>query len=294
MARIKNLTEDTEQFLVNEFITRRPNEFTGLSDFDILAKMQHYGLPTRLLDFSTNPLVALYFACESLFKKNGRILCNNTFLKNDSEEYVQAICSAVIEKSFDDCYFVDDYLCNERFSLKQYLNNAYLFHETTVVRPKYWNRRIANQAGVFMVFPNELHDKYWRVLRHIDSFGIDRAISEYGYCKIDKELVEIIQKNELSEEYLNQSNSFLTDEHFKRLHKIYGEDILGVIDHRYRMAVEIKEINDKKISDDFCSIIIEGKNKKKILEELSSLGIGVDYIYPELEYTAKELKRLVE
>ena len=76
-ARLKNIYPDTELELINDFLTHRPDAFSGLSDFDILAKMQHYGLPTRLLDFSINPLVALYFACESKTKKNGRVLCHS-------------------------------------------------------------------------------------------------------------------------------------------------------------------------------------------------------------------------
>ncbi|BAO45789.1 FRG domain-containing protein [Thiolapillus brandeum] len=56
---------ESEDKLFKEFILRNPDEFEGQrSTFQILAKMQHYGLPTRLLDISSNPLISLFFAVE--------------------------------------------------------------------------------------------------------------------------------------------------------------------------------------------------------------------------------------
>lgn len=56
-----------EHLLFRELLTTEPLSFSNdISGFDILTRMQHYGMPTRMLDISSNPLTALYFACENL------------------------------------------------------------------------------------------------------------------------------------------------------------------------------------------------------------------------------------
>lgn len=45
-----------------------------LSALELLAAMQHYSVPTRLLDFTFNPLIALWFAVEQDDSVDGRVL----------------------------------------------------------------------------------------------------------------------------------------------------------------------------------------------------------------------------
>lgn len=54
-----------EHIFIDRAQRQNPIDFHDcVSNFEILTKLQHYGLGTRLLDVTLNPLVALYFATE--------------------------------------------------------------------------------------------------------------------------------------------------------------------------------------------------------------------------------------
>lgn len=71
IARTNNNLLVQEHKIYRDTILNSPQQFSGKNSIESLTFMQHFGIPTRILDITENPLVALYFAC--LDSKNVKI-----------------------------------------------------------------------------------------------------------------------------------------------------------------------------------------------------------------------------
>ena len=68
-------TENFDITVVQERILEEAKEYTHkTNDFEILTELQHYGGKTNLIDFTTDYLVALFFACDGEPEEPGRVI----------------------------------------------------------------------------------------------------------------------------------------------------------------------------------------------------------------------------
>lgn len=87
---LRNKLENREHELLFEFERYGTQYINTKNPIDFMSYAQHFGLPTRLLDFTYNPFIALYF---SLFSPKENKNQNPT----DDEKYFYIRCSSIEE-----------------------------------------------------------------------------------------------------------------------------------------------------------------------------------------------------
>ncbi|MFM1611100.1 FRG domain-containing protein [Streptococcus mutans] len=87
-----------EKEIIEAALDKCPNEFSNInSNIEVLLKLQHYEIPTRLLDITSNPFIATYFSLDNVpEKKTSKVYIFNSkdfVLKNTQSHTVEMIVS---------------------------------------------------------------------------------------------------------------------------------------------------------------------------------------------------------
>ncbi len=155
---------------------KMPNVFRhDMQPLELLALLQHYGIPTRLLDVTENALVALYFACCSQPDKDGEVI---VFKHNERHVAAFPIINAIadtyrligtdnstyslkwfLEEALNQPYFQEQkhwtltILANEELRKGWIIGNC---SKPTFVYAPIHSMRQQLQRGRYLLFPNRL------------------------------------------------------------------------------------------------------------------------------------------
>lgn len=206
------LYKDAEHILYRELLVSNSADFqSDVYTLDSLVRMQHYSLPTRLLDITSNPLIALYFACKSFIDEDGEVIIfsmNRNEIKYFDSDVASCIANlARLPRSEKESLNFEKEGFNEQSAIRRllhFIREEKPFFEAAIipedlrkivcVKGKQSNDRISSQSGAFLLF------------------GLDAVFDEEGTTEIKVSRITIENKKAILKELdllnINESTVF--------------------------------------------------------------------------------------
>jgi hypothetical protein len=142
--------------------------------FDRLVRMQHFGLPTRMLDITENPLVSLFFACSSHPNDDAEVIMFRVtsdavkYYDSDTVSCLSNLSNLTYEQKKKLDFGLEQDEFNETEDVRKLLHHIKSekgFFEGRIipndlssivcVKAKRTNSRIKSQSGAFLLFGHE-------------------------------------------------------------------------------------------------------------------------------------------
>lgn len=206
------LYKNNEHILYRELLVSNSADFqSDVYTLDSLVRMQHYSLPTRLLDITSNPLIALYFACKESIGEDGEVIVFS--MKRKDIKYFDSDVASCITNlarlpfSEKESIRFEEQGFNEQPAVRRllhFIREEKPFFEPLIipddlrkiicVKGKQSNDRISSQSGAFLLF------------------GLDAVFDEEGTTEIKVSRITVANKKailkELDQLNINESTVF--------------------------------------------------------------------------------------
>ncbi|SAM57051.1 hypothetical protein CHUV0807_0133 [Cardiobacterium hominis] len=289
--RAKHLIENEDK-IIKDALTYCPDDFSPSDTlFEKLVKLQHYGYSTRLLDLTTNALVALYFAAwnEQHHNKYGELMILDIpdeqikYGDSDTVSILAAISlqpkpfdlrelkskvaeEAKIETEIRGLDEINKILVQEiakKLLCKQNNEVEKLFHNSSK-----GSRNLVNYHDVFLSLFNKSED----IISMLHIIHTDKPSFRPVINSDDLQRVLCVRAKLNNQRISRQQGCFL---------------LFGIKDNKTEAAAIPTEWHPSALKNQ--KILVKADSKSTIRQELESFGISKRTLFPELEAQAKEI-----